>query len=102
MGLLRVGEVFYCAQRSELTSIHDTNGDQIADEYRTVAKGWGVTGNYHEYAFGPKMDGMGNLWITLNIGMGLSGDQLERVVGDAPFEYKQGRWRGWLPGPGRF
>ncbi len=95
LGLLRVGDAFYCAQRSELTSIRDTDGDQVADEYRTVAKGWGVTGNYHEYAFGPKIDGAGNLWVTLNIGMGLTGEQLDRIVPGAPFGYKQGRWRGW-------
>lgn len=95
LGLLRVGDSLYCAQRSELTSIRDIDGDQVADEYRTVAKGWGVTGHYHEYAFGPKMDGAGNLWITLNIGMGLTGNQLDRTVPNAPFGYKQGSWRGW-------
>ncbi len=95
LGLLRVGDALYCAQRSELTAIRDTDGDQVADEYRTVAKGWGVTGNYHEYAYGPKMDGAGNLWITLNIGMGLTGEQLDRIVPNAPLGYKQGRWRGW-------
>jgi glucose/arabinose dehydrogenase len=95
LGLLRVDDAFYCAQRSELTSIRDLDGDQVADEYRTVAKGWGVTGHYHEYAYGPKMDGRGNLWITLNIGMGLTGNQLDRIVPDAPLGYKQGRWRGW-------
>ncbi len=95
LGLLKVGDEFYSAQRSELTAMRDTDGDRIADEYRTVAKGWGVTGHYHEYAYGPKADGAGNLWITLNIGMGLAGTQLDRVVPNAPFGYKQGRWRGW-------
>ncbi len=95
LGLLRIGDTFYSAQRSELTAMRDTDGDRVADEYRTVAKGWGVTGHYHEYAFGPKLDGEGNLWLTLNIGMGLADKQLERVVPDAPFNYKQGRWRGW-------
>ena len=95
LGLLRVGDALYSAQRSELTAMRDTDGDQVADEYRTVAKGWGVTGHYHEYAYGPKLDGAGNLWITLNIGMGLTGDQLDHIVPNAPFGYKQGRWRGW-------
>ena len=95
LGLLKVGDEFYSAQRSELTAMRDTDGDRVADEYRTVAKGWGVTGHYHEYAYGPKMDGAGNLWITLNIGMGLSGKQLDRIVPNSPFGYKQGRWRGW-------
>ena len=95
LGLLKVGDSYYCAQRTELTAMRDLNNDRVADEYRTVAKGWGVTGHYHEYAYGPKADGAGNLWITLNIGMGLSGKQLERAVPNAPFGYKQGRWRGW-------
>ena len=95
LGLLHSGDTFYTAQRSELTAMRDTDGDRIADEYRTVAKGWGVTGHYHEYAFGPKRDGAGNLWVTLNIGMGLADKQLDRVVPDAPFNFKQGRWRGW-------
>lgn len=95
LGLLQLGDTFYCSQRSEVTAMRDFDGDKVADEYRTVAKGWGVTGHYHEYAYGPKTDGAGNLWFTLNIGMGLAGDQLERVVPNAPFGYKQGRWRGW-------
>ncbi len=95
LGLLHLGDAYYTAQRSELTCIRDLDGDEVADEYRTVAKGWGVTGHYHEYAYGPKLDGAGNLWLTLNIGMGLNGDQLTRTVPNAPFGYKQGRWRGW-------
>ncbi len=85
----------YLTQRSELTRLRDTDGDDVADEYLTVAKGWGVTGHYHEYAYGPKLDGEGNLWITLNIGLGLKGDQLKRVIPNAALGYRQGLWRGW-------
>ncbi|MGI9470057.1 MAG: DUF7133 domain-containing protein, partial [Rubripirellula sp.] len=95
LGLLHHEGSLYTAQRSELTRLRDSNGDDVADEYLTAAKGWGVTGHYHEYAYGPKLDGDGNLWVTLNIGMGLKGDQLERVVPDAALGYRQGRWRGW-------
>ncbi len=95
LGLLRQGDVFYTVQRSELTGIRDTDGDNAADEYLTVAKGWGVTGNYHEYAFGPELDRQGNLWLTLNIGMGLSKDQKSRTLPNPAFGYRQGRWRGW-------
>ncbi len=95
LGLLLHEGDLYTTQRSELTRLRDTDGDGVADEYLTVAKGWGVTGHYHEYAYGPKIDGDGNLWITLNIGMGLSGDQLSRVLPDAAFGYRQGLWRGW-------
>jgi glucose/arabinose dehydrogenase len=95
LGLLYHDQAFYTVQRSELTKIRDTNGDNVADEYLTVAKGWGVTGHYHEYAYGPKLDGDGNLWLTLNIGLGLQGDQVQRAVPDAPLGLRQGRWRGW-------
>lgn len=95
LGLLQHDGALYTAQRSELTKIRDVDGDDIADEYLTAAKGWAVTGHYHEYAFGPKLDAKGNLWLTLNIGMGLKGDQLKRAVPDPPLGYRQGRWRGW-------
>jgi glucose/arabinose dehydrogenase len=55
----------YCVQRGEVTRLRDTNGDGQADEYVTVADGWGLTGDYHEYAFGSKFDREGNLWVTL-------------------------------------
>jgi glucose/arabinose dehydrogenase len=95
LGLLKHGDAFYTAQRSELTRMRDTDGDGEADEYLTVAKGWGVTGHYHEYAYGPKLDRDGNLWLTLNIGMGLKGAQLDRTIKDPILGYRQGRWRGW-------
>ena len=40
----------YTVQRTELTRLRDTDNDGRADEYLTHAKGWGVTGNYHQYA----------------------------------------------------
>lgn len=95
LGLLQRDGDLFVTQRSELTRLRDTDGDDKADEYLTAAKGWGVTGHYHEYAYGPKVDGDGNLWITLNIGLGLKGDQLKRVVPNAALGYRQGRWRGW-------
>jgi hypothetical protein len=58
----------YCVQRGELTRLVDTNGDDRADLYETVCADWGVSGNYHEFAFGPKFDDNGNAWVTLNVG----------------------------------
>lgn len=95
LGLLKHGDSFYTTQRSELTKIRDSDGDGEADEYLTIAKGWGVTGGYHEYAYGPKLDRDGNLWVTLNIGLGLKGEQLKRTIKDPILGYRQGRWRGW-------
>lgn len=95
LGLLKHNDSFYTVQRSELTRLRDTNGDEVADEYITVAKGWGTTGNYHEYAYGPKLDHSGNLWLTLNIGMGIKGDQTARLVRDPTLGVAQAPWRGW-------
>ena len=95
LGLLKQDDALYTTQRSELTKIRDTDGDGTADEYLTVAKGWGVTGNYHEYAFGPKLDRDGNFWLTLNLGLGLKPDQRKRTLTNKTLGYSQGRWRGW-------
>lgn len=95
LGLLWHRNAFYTVQRSELTRIRDIDADGVADEYLTIAKGWGVTGHYHEYAYGPKLDKAGNLWLTLNIGLGLQGDQLQRTIREPTLGVRQGRWRGW-------
>ncbi len=55
----------YVTQRPEVTRIRDIDGDLVADEFETVADGWGISGDYHEYAFGSKFDRDNNLWITL-------------------------------------
>ena len=95
LGLLHHNDSFYTVQRSELTQMKDTDSDGIADEYLTVAKGWGTTGNYHEYAYGPELDADGNLWLTLNIGMGIKGAQRERLITEPTLKVSQSRWRGW-------
>ena len=58
----------YCVQRGEMTRMVDLTGDDVADLYQTFSDGWGVSGNYHEFAFGPKFDEQGNAWVTLNVG----------------------------------
>lgn len=88
IGLTWHDGALYTAQRSEVTRLEDSDGDGVADAYLTAAKGWGVTGNYHEYAFGPAFDKEGNLWMTLNQSMGKGQD----VAGDYKDDF---RWRGW-------
>ena len=56
LGLAWHDGALYATQRSEVTRLRDTDGDGVADEYLTAAKGWGVSGNYHEYAYGPVFD----------------------------------------------
>lgn len=55
----------YVTQRPELSRIRDTDGDGEADEFETVNDGWGISGDYHEYAFGSKADSEGNRWVVL-------------------------------------
>ena len=72
----------FVVQRPELTKLVDKDGDDVADEFVTVCDKWGVSGDYHEFAFGPARDKDGNFFVTLNVGFG-GGHQAK-----AP-------WRGW-------
>ena len=83
LGLLRGDDGWiYVVQRTELSRMKDADGDGRCDVIEVVSDAWDISGSYHEYAFGPRRDGAGNLWVTLNI-----------PFGDEPF----GRvdWRGW-------
>ena len=82
LGVLRDGDSLLVTQRTEVTRLRDTNGDGVADEYLTAARGWNVSGAYHGYAYGPKRDGRGNLWVALNLDMGERSDN-------------KAAWRGW-------
>lgn len=53
-------------QRPELTRIKDTDGDGKADLYEKVTDDFGLSGNYHEFNYGPAKDKKGNLFIALN------------------------------------
>ncbi|EMI45930.1 hypothetical protein [Rhodopirellula sp. SWK7] len=55
----------YATQRPEVTRMRDTDGDGLADVFETHADGWGVSGDYHEYAFGSKFDENGDMVLTL-------------------------------------
>lgn len=53
-------------QRPELTRIRDTNGDGEADLYEKITDEFGLSGNYHEFNYGPVKDAEGNFFIALN------------------------------------
>jgi sugar lactone lactonase YvrE len=52
--------------RPELTRLSDTNGDGRADRYDTITDDFGMSGNYHEFAYGPAVGPEGNYYIGLN------------------------------------
>ncbi len=52
LGLRIVDGEIYVLQKQELTHLVDEDGDGVTDRYETVANGWSVTANFHEFAFG--------------------------------------------------
>jgi cytochrome c5 len=69
-------------QRPELTRLRDTTGDGVADSYQTLADGWGITGNYHEFTYGLDRDRAGNFYF-----------------GSGMVSFGQGRELPWVRGP---
>jgi hypothetical protein len=80
------GEI-YVVERSELSRLRDTDHDGVCDTIDTISNQWGVSGNYHEFAYGLPRDAAGNRYVALNVGftdpMWWHGRSL------AP-------WRGWV------
>ncbi len=85
LGLAWKQGALYTAQRGELTKLMDTNGDDRADVYETVYA-WPLSGHYHEYSFGPKLDAQGNFFVTGNVAFG--NQEWWRGESRVP-------WRGW-------
>ncbi|WP_395751849.1 hypothetical protein [Prosthecobacter sp.] len=89
LGLAWHDGALYTTQRSEVTKLRDTDGDGKADEYLCASTGWGVSGAYHEYAYGPVFDKEGNLYTSLNSSMG-------KAWKGAGEEATHPLWRGWV------
>lgn len=70
LGIEVVDGEIYVLQKHELTHLVDLDGDDIIDEYRVVCDSWGVTGDFHEFAFGlvHKDD---HFYLTLSMAMRL-------------------------------
>lgn len=79
MGMSYRDGSFFVTQQTEVTRITDSNGDGRADQFRTLSDAWGFR-DYHEFAFGSKLDPDGNIWVALCLS--------KSYHSDAPF-------RGW-------
>jgi len=66
------GEAFV-ADRPSLTRLLDTDGDGVADRHESLSEAWGLSGNYHEYAFGPVRDAAGDFFVGLGCASDLKG-----------------------------
>jgi cytochrome c551/c552 len=84
LGLAYKDGSLYLAQRGELTRLTDTNMDGKADVFETVYA-WPITGNYHEYSFGPKIAPDGSFFVTTNLGFTNPWWHAQSLV----------PWRGW-------
>lgn len=65
-GLTWQDNAFRVTQSCELTRVSDANGDGVADRFETLSDAWGYA-NYHEYAFGSKLDAAGNQFVALGL-----------------------------------
>ena len=82
LGLMQTGDgEFLVSQRGEVTRLRDTDGDRRADDYEAVHV-WPLSGNYHEYTYGPVEMPDGRLAFSLNLGW------IGRGASLVP-------WRGW-------
>ena len=65
LGITEKDGWLYATQRCEVSRLKDEDGDGRADIVETVCDKWGITGDYHEYAFGSKFDKNGDIWVVL-------------------------------------
>jgi uncharacterized cupredoxin-like copper-binding protein/glucose/arabinose dehydrogenase len=82
LGLAYIKGNLWATQRGEVTILKDNNGDEIADEYEAFQK-FPLSGNYHEYSYGPVVLPDNDMIFTLNLGWQGKGVSLVK-------------WRGWM------
>jgi cytochrome c len=70
LGLEVVDGEIYVLQKHELTRLIDLDGDDVVDEYQSICNSWGVTGDFHEFAFGLVYK-EGYFYVTLSMAMRL-------------------------------
>ena len=82
LGLLRDEDALLIACRGKLVRLQDLDGDLVYETHEAVTDWWRISGNYHEYNFGPAPAIDGSYWITTNKPFG--GEPFGRVT-----------WRGY-------
>jgi azurin len=82
LGLNFIDGKFWATQRGEVTHLEDVDGDDVADVYSSFYK-WPLSGNYHQYSYGPILLPNGKKLFTLNLDWIGHGASLSK-------------WRGWM------
>ena len=91
-------DAYYVAQKPELTRLRDLNGDGICDRYECVTDSFGISGEYHEYHYGPVVDSLGRKYASLNLGARgdfTVPDGKPKGKGGGNMSYNA-PWRGWV------
>jgi len=91
-------DAYYVGQKPELTRLIDLDKDGVCDRYECITDAFGISGEYHEYHFGPVVDSLGRKYASLNLAA-----RGEFTVPDGkPFGKGGGNmsynapWRGWV------
>ncbi|MCP9769168.1 auracyanin family protein [Lacihabitans sp. LS3-19] len=82
LGLAYIDNKLWATQRGEVTIITDENKDGVADKYKAFYK-FPLSGNYHQYSYGPVQLPDGDMIFTLNVDWIGKGGSLTK-------------WRGWM------
>ncbi|MEO1855967.1 MAG: family 16 glycoside hydrolase, partial [Rubritalea sp.] len=91
-------DAYYVAQKTELTRLVDVDKDGVCDRYECITDGFGITGEYHEYHYGPVVDSLGRKYASLNLaarGDYTVPDGKEKGIGGGNMAYTA-PWRGWV------
>ncbi|HEY5917741.1 MAG TPA: c-type cytochrome [Chryseolinea sp.] len=94
LGIEVVDGEIYVLQKQELTRLIDLDGDGVTDVYEAVCNSWGVTADFHEFAFGLVYHD-GYFYATLSMAMRLmSGEKQQpdrgraiRIARDGSYEW---------------
>ncbi|MEX2231138.1 MAG: c-type cytochrome [Cyclobacteriaceae bacterium] len=77
LGIEVVDGEIYVLQKHELTRLKDLDGDEVIDEYEAICNSWGVTSDFHEFAFGLVYK-EGHFYATLSLAMRLMSHEKQK------------------------
>lgn len=72
LGVKVVDNDIYVLQKQELTRLRDSNFDGTCDTFEVVCNAWDVSGNFHEFAFGPLYQD-GHFYVALAVAINPGG-----------------------------
>jgi cytochrome c len=77
LGIEVVDGTIYVLQKHELTRLIDRDGDEVIDKYEAVCNSWGVSSDFHEFAFGLVFKD-GYFYVTLSMAMRLMSEETQQ------------------------